>query len=101
MEALEGFKKLSEHYKGCIRPGLIIGDAQAIVGPYGVEIITFISATERFSKRFIEGEGIPIIQFEEKLLLVDVGLLSPLKLPYGKFKGFRFKNKLFVGSNLN
>ena len=115
MKAEEGFEKLNDHYKGCIKPGLILGDAEAIVGQFGLTVcyavpckvppadtIILSSIThpifEEHRKNFKENECLRIIKFNDKGLTVDVGWLEPAFLSYEHFKGFRFHNKLFVNA---
>ena len=118
MKAEEGFEKLNEHYKGCIDPGLILGDAEAIVGQFGLTVCCMLPAKRDLSvkinhtaypqqeaplfiehrKIFVENDHLPIIKFKPDGLIINVGWLEPAFLSYQHFKGFRFHNKLFVNA---
>lgn len=116
MKTQEGFEKLNEHYKGCLDPGLILGDAEAIVGPYGLTVCINLpvktpSATaianstealgfkyEEHRKIFVDNDHLPIIKFTPTGLIINVGWLEPAFLSYAHFKGFRFHNKIFVNA---
>lgn len=93
-----GYRKLFDHYNGCIHPGLILGDAEAIVGQFGLEIISIGVDLIKHRRFYKEGDIVAIIKFTENLLHVDVGHSEPFAAPYEKFKWFRFKNKLFVSA---
>lgn len=96
MNAEEGYQKLLEHYPNCIHPGLILGDAEAIVGQFGLEIITIDKNFIKHRQFYKENERIIIIKFTETALHIDVGYPESFAASYEKFKGFSFKNNLFI-----
>jgi hypothetical protein len=114
MKSEEGYKVLVEHYPNVVELGLILGDAEAIVGQFGLTVCINLPAKrmnpagitnstealgfdyEEYRKNFVHNDKLPIIKFSPTGLTVDVGWLEPALLSYEHFKGFSFKNKLFI-----
>lgn len=97
MNAAEGYQKLKEHYPNYITPGLILGDALAIVGQFGLTICYIRMDFTQSRFKFEENEKLPIIRFtDNSLFIIPEGFSDEVAISYEKFKGFSFKNKLFV-----
>lgn len=113
MKSEEGYQALFEHYPNVIEPGLILGDAEAIVGQFGLTVCIMLpnnemsvrlancvgiqAPTYKEHRKFFENnERLPVIKFMPHGLLINVGFLEPALLSYEKFKDFSFKNQLFI-----
>lgn len=83
------YEKLKQEFPN-VKNGLVLGQALAIVGQFGYEIMVSTLDGVKYQTKYLEGDLIPIVRFTESGFFSSEGHPN-FMWNYEKFKGLKFK----------